>query len=105
MLYKNYSIEIWQSAWIRKIIDGINYSFAPHKWYYDRHEIVRSLKLQNHTYIALISEVSPVERSVDCCRGSTPLIAIHLAKFKIAFFDLNRHKYNKRESEIMKKNV
>jgi hypothetical protein len=105
MLYKNYSIEILQSAWIGKIIDGINYSFAPHKWYYDRREIVRSLKLQNHTYMALISEVSPVGRPVDCCSGYTRLIAINLAKFKRDLLYLNWQKYNKRESEIMKKNV
>lgn len=88
MLYKNYQIKIWQSAWVDKRIDGVYYSLSAYSGYYKYRDII-----QNYKYIALIAECNPY-RSFDCVGGSTPLIAIDLAKFTIDLQESNRERFD-----------
>lgn len=79
MLYKGYSIQIWKSEWIGKRIDGLWYSLNA----YSYREIDRWAT--KYKYVALVDEINPL-RSREIWGGSTPLIALDLAKFSI---DLN----------------
>jgi hypothetical protein len=76
MLYKGYCIRIWKSDWIGKQIDGLWYTLNG----YSYREIDKWATKYN--YVALVDEVNPW-RSREIWGGSTPLIALDLAKFSI----------------------
>lgn len=89
MLYKGCSIQIWKSEWIGSRISGEYYSLDT--YYY------RDLRTpeQQSKYIAIVDEVNP-RRGCQVWGGSTPLIAIDLAKFSI---DLRLSNYRRRDVE------
>ncbi len=76
MLHKGYSIQIWKSEWIGKIIYGQYYSLQAYCY--------RDMRTtgQNDKYIAIIEQVNP-SRSWEIWGGSTPRIALDIAKFSI----------------------
>jgi len=76
MLYKGYSIRIWKSEWIEKRIDGVSYSLNG----YSYREIDKWAT--RYKYVALVDEINP-RHSREIWGGSTPLIALDLAKFSI----------------------
>jgi hypothetical protein len=84
MLYKDYQIEIWQSAWVNRTIDGLNYFLFKYPGYWGYRDITR-----NYKYIALISGYNPY-RPISCIGGSTPLVALGLAKRTIDLLDSSR---------------
>lgn len=87
MLYKGYSIEIWKSEWVDKIIDGVNYSL--HAYCY----LDRRTATQNHRYIAIVDEINP-QRAREIWGGSTPLIALDCARFSIDLELRNRQRWD-----------
>ncbi|MEG4863659.1 MULTISPECIES: hypothetical protein [unclassified Microcoleus] len=92
MLYKGYSIRIWKSEWIGKRIDGLWYSLHG----YSYREIDRWAT--KYKYVALVDETNP-RLSREIWGGSTPLIALDLAKFSIDlnFTDCERWTFAERE--------
>jgi hypothetical protein len=87
MLYKNYQIKLWKSEWIGKRIEG--------EWYclngFGYLEIDKWAK--RHKYIALVDEINP-QRAREIWGGSTPLIALDLAKFSIDLRESNRRSFD-----------
>jgi len=92
MLYKNYEIEIWKTEWVDKIIHGVNYSLNIYNFCGERDAV------KNHKYIALICEINP-SRSFGIYGGSTPLIALDLAKFAIDLTGSNRRRIEAKKSK------
>ena len=90
MLYKGYSIKIWKSEWIGRMINGEYYSL--HSYYY--HDM--RTPGQDNNYIAIIDEVNP-RRSCEFWGGSTPRIAIDLAKFSIDLRLVNYRRWDVEE--------
>jgi hypothetical protein len=76
MLHKGYSIKIWKSEWIGQRIDGVSYSLNG----YCYREIDKWAT--KYKYVALVDEINPM-RSREIWGGSTPLIALDLARFSI----------------------
>jgi hypothetical protein len=74
MLYKDYCIIIWKTDWIGRKIGGEWYSLASHAW--NASQEAKSCK-----YIALFRRID--YSCYGCAGGSTPLIALDLAKFSI----------------------
>ncbi|MEG4516495.1 MULTISPECIES: hypothetical protein [unclassified Microcoleus] len=89
MLYKGYSIEIWKSEWIGKRISGLWYCLNG----YSYREIDKWAT--KYKYVALVDEIN-TQRSQEIWGGSTPLIALDLAKFSI---DLNLANYERWDVE------
>lgn len=89
MLYKGYSIQLWKSDWIGKRIDGLWYSLNGYSYL----EIDKWAT--KYKYVALVNEICPL-RSREIWGGSTPLIALDLAKFSI---DLNLSNYRRWDVE------
>jgi hypothetical protein len=85
MLYRNYQIKIWKTEWVGKIIHGDNYSLSGYSFCGEEDVI------KNHKYAALICQINP-SRSVGIYGGSTPLIALDLAKFAIELKENNRQR-------------
>lgn len=79
MLYKGYSIRLWRSEWIGRRINGERYSLNGYSYL----EIDKWAT--KYKYIALIDGTN-LRCSHEMWGGSTPLIALDLAKFSI---DLN----------------
>lgn len=92
MLYKGYSIEIWKSEWIGKRIDGLWYSLNG----YSYREVDKWAR--KYKYVALVDEINP-QRSREIWGGSTPLIALDLAKFSIDLELTNRQRWDVAERE------
>jgi hypothetical protein len=90
MLYKGYSIKIWKSEWEGKRIDGVTYSLNGYT-YRDMREAAKSYK-----YMALVAEINP-QRAREVWGGSTPLIALDLAKFSIDLTLSNAHRFDMME--------
>ncbi|MBE9164179.1 hypothetical protein [Tychonema sp. LEGE 06208] len=90
MLYKEYSIRLWKTEWEGKIIDGFFYSINGFA-YRDTREAAKTYK-----YIALVVEEYP-QRGGKLWGGSTPLIALDLAKFSIDLETSNRQRWDARE--------
>lgn len=90
MLYKNYQIEIWKSEWEGKRIDGVWYRLNVYS-FVGKDEAVR-----NNKYIALVSQVNPLH-SFGIYGGSTPLIALDLAKFAIDLHESNWQRFDMME--------
>jgi hypothetical protein len=76
MLYKDYQIELWKTEWIGKRLAG--------EWYcLDGYSYLEIDKwATRYKYIALVAEINPL-RSREIWGGSTPKIALDLAKFSI----------------------
>jgi hypothetical protein len=89
MLYKNYEIEIWKTEWIGRTIHGVKYSLNIYNFSYEKDAV------KNHKYVALICEIN-LSRSFGIYGGSTPLIALDLAKFAI---DLAENSWRKAEAK------
>jgi hypothetical protein len=89
MLYRNFQIKIWKTAWIGKTINGYNYSINGDYWYFIYPDIIKQ-----YEYVALIAECNPY-RSVGGVGGSTPLIALDLAKFKVGLIEQGRQRIAK----------
>ena len=87
MLYKGYSIQIWQSEWIGKRIDGVWYLLNGYSYL----EIDKWAT--KYKYVALVDEDNP-RRSREIWGGSTPLIALDLAKFSIDLKLSNRQRWD-----------
>ena len=87
MLHKGYSIKLWKSEWIGRRIDGLWYSLSGYS-YLDRREEAKTYK-----YIALVCEINPL-RSREIWGGSTPLIALDLAKFSIELRLANHRRWD-----------
>jgi hypothetical protein len=90
MLYKNYSIKLWKSEWVGRIIDGVNYSLTIYSF------VGKDEAVKDNKYIALICEINPF-RSVAIYGASTPLIALDLAKFSIDLLESNRQRFDMME--------
>jgi len=82
MLYKNYEIEIWKTEWVGRTVHGVNYSLNAYSFCGEENAV------KNHKYVALIWQINP-SRSFGIYRGSTPLIALNLAKFAIDLAENN----------------
>ncbi|MEG4070936.1 hypothetical protein QUA42_27025 [Microcoleus sp. Pol11C2] len=76
MLYKGYSIEIWKSEWIGKKINGLWYCLHGYSY------LEVDKWATKYKYVALVDEINS-QRSREIWGGSTPLIALDLAKFSI----------------------
>lgn len=79
MLYKGYSIVVWKWEWVGRVIHGEYYTL--HSSYY--HDMRG--RGEDNKYIAIVDEINP-QRGCQIWGGSTPKIAVDLAKFSI---DLN----------------
>jgi hypothetical protein len=90
MLYKGYSIRIWKTEWIGRLINGEYFSLHPY-CYHDMRMFDKDNK-----YIAIIDKVNPY-RSFQIWGGSTPRIAIDLAKFSINLNLVNYRRWNVEE--------
>jgi hypothetical protein len=87
MLYRNYQIKIWKTEWVGKTIHGVNYSLN-HYSFCGEEDVVK-----NHKYAALIWRINP-SHSVGIYGGSTPLIALDLAKFAIGLEESNTQRFD-----------
>jgi len=92
MLYKGHSIEIWKSEWIDKRIDGVWYSLHSY-CYLDRRWPTKDCK-----YIAIVDEINP-QRTCEIWGGSSPAIALDLARFSIDLKLSNRQRWDVAEEE------
>ncbi len=86
MLYKGYSIQIWKSEWIDKWIGGEYHHLGCE--YLDAR-----MPGQNNKYIALLDRLNP-RRSYKILGGSTPKIAMDLAKFTIDLDESNSQRFD-----------
>jgi hypothetical protein len=86
MLYQKYFIQIWKIDWVNKTIDGVYYSLSAYNNFRDYRDLVEKYK-----YIALVWEDNPLKSRL-CCGGSTPLIALDLAKFSRDLDECNRQR-------------
>ena len=93
MLYKNYKIEIWKTEWVDKRIHGVNYSLDTYNFCGEKDAV------KNHKYVALVRQVNP-SRSFGIYGGSTPLIALDLAKFAIDLAENNRQRIEAKKKQI-----
>lgn len=88
MLYKDYHIEIWQSVWVDRMINGVNYSLGAYG-FSEYKEVIKDFK-----YIALVWKSNPL-KSIFCCGGSTPLIALDLARYRLLLLELTQQRSGK----------
>jgi hypothetical protein len=91
MLYKNYEIEIWKTEWVDRKIHGVNYSLNCYSFCSEEDAV------KNHKYVALAWQINP-SRSFGIYGGSTPLIALDLAKFAIDLAEGNRRRIEARKA-------
>lgn len=87
MLYKGYSIKIWKSEWIDRIINGEYYSL----YSYDYQDM--RARGEDNKYIAMVNEINP-RRGCQLWGGSTPKIALELAKFSIDLRLVNHRRWD-----------
>jgi hypothetical protein len=87
MLYKSYEIKIWKTEWVGKIIHGVNYSLNGYS-FCGEEDVVK-----NHKYAALVWQINP-SHSTGIYGGSTPLIALDLARFAIDLQESNRQRFD-----------
>ncbi|MEG4271044.1 hypothetical protein [Microcoleus sp. M2_B4] len=76
MLYKGHSIVIWKSEWVGRVICG-EYYILHSSYYHDMRG-----RGEDNKYIAIIDEINP-QRGCQIWGGSTPKIALDLARFAI----------------------
>lgn len=92
MLYKNYEIKIWKTEWVDRRIHGVYYSLSAYSF------CGKEDAVKKHKYIALAREINPL-RSFGIYGGSTPLIALDLAKFAIDLAENNRRRVEAKKSK------
>jgi hypothetical protein len=92
MLYKGFSIRIWKTEWIEKRIGGEFYSLNGCYSYREIHEWAAK-----YNYVALVDEINPPRYAREIWGGSTPLIALDLAKFSIELELANRQRWTSAE--------
>jgi hypothetical protein len=87
MLYRNYQIELWKSDWVGRRINGEWYSLDVYSF------VGKEAAIANNDYIALIQLINP-PRSFGIYGGSTPKIALDLAKFAIDLHEFNWSRFS-----------